>query len=210
MAWVATLKNGKHRARYRDPSGKVRTVEDLDGRPRQFDRKREALRAAQEAENRARRDGWVDPDAGKITFRDYYLQQWYPSRTNAAATLARYQSVFRSQLDPVFGDAELRKITRPMVQDWIAQQHHAGDNPATILKRFRTLSTILGGRKGRSAVRDSLIQVNPCTGCDLPPLDSRTVTIFEPECHALPCSVLSRVVPCVPRTGVEPVLRPSR
>jgi integrase len=173
MAWTEAYKNG-YRGRYKDAAGKNRTAGAAKT-------KRAALALARDQEETIRRGSWVDPDAGKMTFADYFENHWVVSRPVEGNTLDGYRSHYRSALRDRFGPVPLAKITSGMVQDWVTDLAQAGVAPCTVRAKYRTLSTVLGARRGRSAVRDRRIHENPCVGVQLPTAPPREVSIYRPE-----------------------------
>lgn len=87
MASIERYKGGRWRARYRTPEGKSRS--------QVFDRKLDAQRWLAQVEHQKLAGGYVDPAAGKVTFRSYAeewsgRQVWRTSTASAAAVaLAR-------------------------------------------------------------------------------------------------------------------------
>lgn len=63
MASIAKRPDGRWRARYRDPDGKERA--------RHFDRKIDAQRWLDDQTTAMTTGTWVDPAAGRVTFREY-------------------------------------------------------------------------------------------------------------------------------------------
>ncbi|MDP3968827.1 MAG: tyrosine-type recombinase/integrase, partial [Nocardioides sp.] len=173
MAWVE--KRGQRwQGRYRDANGKIRVAASSTS-------KREAKRMADDKESEVRRGVWHDPSAGRIKFSEYFEDHWLPNRVGESNTIATYRSHYRSTLQPAFGDMEIRRITSPVVQRWVVAMQKEGMKPSTIQAKYKALATILGARKGVSAVRDGLIQRSPCEGIDLPTMDQREVDVYTVE-----------------------------
>jgi hypothetical protein len=142
MAWTEQLKNGRHRGRYRDVYGKPKSVSGS------FPSKRAAVKAAQDEEAKIRAGTWVDPDLGKITFSDYFENQWIPSRINEVNTIRNYWTAYNTELRNVFGDVQVRRISSAIVQNWVADMVARGVSASTVRKRFAVLSVVLAGRRG--------------------------------------------------------------
>jgi len=174
------VKKGKlYRGYYRDAEGKIRSAGSSTS-------KREAKQKAEEAEAKIRRGEWLDQKAGKMTFSVYFEEHWLPNQPRALTTLSTYQSHYDSSLKAAFGDMELRKINFGAVQRWVTAEEKAGTTPGTIAQKHRTLSTVLGRRTGLSAVREKLVEKNPCKGVDLPKTKSRKINVYSyPEAQAL-------------------------
>ena len=122
---------------------------------------------------------WTDPDAGKMLFSVYFEEHWIGNRVGETNTIESYWSHYRSTLKPYFGHLELRKITRAVVQRWVVAMEKEGVTPGTLRAKHRSLSTILGGKKGVSAVGDGLISKSPCEGIALPHVDRREVKVYS-------------------------------
>ena len=71
----------KYTALYRDPSGRQRSAGTFPSR-------REAERAARQAEGAMDAGTWIDRTAGRITFADYVEKVWWPSRHLEVSTRA--------------------------------------------------------------------------------------------------------------------------
>lgn len=160
MSWASkkTFASGRVRWRggYRDAGGREHSTSYRDT-------KREALRDAREAETAVRRGTWVSPDAGKITFSEYFETRWFPGRVREVNTRRTYMSNYRTALKPYWGSWALKDIRHSDVQAWINKQVEEGHASAdTIHKRYLLLALVLDAGKGPSAVRDRLIEQSPC------------------------------------------------
>ena len=74
----------RYTAVYLDPTGRDRSAGT-------FDSKRVAERAARGAKNAMVEGKWIDPTDGKITFRRYVEEQWWPSRHLELHSKAAYR-----------------------------------------------------------------------------------------------------------------------
>lgn len=174
MAWVEKRRN-KWQGRYRDAAGKVRIAGASTS-------KREALALANDEESKLRNGTWHDPKAGEMTFSTYFEEHWLPQRVkNELTTIAAYRSHYNATLKDAFGATPVNKISSPQIQRWVMAQVKAGVRPGTVVAKYRTLATCLGGKKGVSAVRDGLIAESPCKGIDLPEVDKPEVLIYTPD-----------------------------
>ncbi|WP_148616499.1 tyrosine-type recombinase/integrase [Nocardioides rubriscoriae] len=173
MAWTEARGRG-HRGVYIDALGQQRRT------PVQRS-KRAALALANDEEAKVRRGDWFDPNAGKVTFSDYFERQWLPNRGGEQTTVDTYRSHYNATLKDPFGAMELRLILPSTVQGWVAEMARAGVKPSTIKAKVKALQTILAAKKGASAKRDGLIQINPCEGVLLPTVVDPDVLIYEPE-----------------------------
>src|SRR5665647_3016006 len=116
VAWVTVRRaeDGKKRyqGRYRDASGAKRTVGT-------FGTDKAAMQAAVRAEIALAEGTWIDPRAGRITFREYAEKVWLPSRHLEVTTYAAYASNLRIHFIPFFRDYPLARIMPSTVQEWV-------------------------------------------------------------------------------------------
>ena len=147
---IAKRPNGKWRARYRDEAGRERA--------RHFDRKVDAQRWLDQIASSVLTGNYVDPGAGKVTFKRFYddwskRQLWVPS-TRANADLATGSVPF--------ADLPMKSIRRSHVEAWIKTiaQDWA---PTTIKTRFVIVRSVF-----RAAVSDRVIARDPSIGVILP------------------------------------------
>jgi integrase len=146
--------------------------------------KQKAKKLGLDEEAKIRNGSWFNVDAGKVTFSEYFEHLWLPNRGGELNTKSNYRSQYNAKqygLKVSFGDAQLRHITNSVVQGWVAKMIAAEMSASTIEARFVTLQTVLASHKGASAVRDRLIQTNPCLGVQIPKRSKKKVEIYDPE-----------------------------
>lgn len=172
MASIVKRSNGKWRARYRDPAGREHA--------RHFARRLDAQRWLDEFTTSIITGAYVDPDAGKINFADWWsawsARQTWTSSTRATAEL--------SAKSITFGHVPLRTLRRAHVEEWIkamtlpSTYRTQGLAASTIRTRFNYVHMAFA-----AAVRDRLIVDNPATGVTLPKQRRRHIamTIPTPE-----------------------------
>lgn len=107
MASVAKRDNGKWRARYRDAAGKEHA--------RHFNRKADAQRWLDEVTTSIVTGRYVDPRAGAMTFRAWFLE-WSGRQVWTDGTL---DAATRAALSTTFVDIPLGKITPAHVEEWL-------------------------------------------------------------------------------------------
>jgi integrase len=176
MAWTEPYKKG-HRGRYEvkdEVTGKVRKI-TAGWAPT----KKAAEQLAQAEELKILGGTWIDPAKSKVTFAEYFEKVWWPNCHLSSRDGIR--SDYDCHLAPRFGHMELRRITATSVQAFITDLIEAEKAPATIVKIHIRLQSILGRRKGSSAVRDGYIARNPCEGTELPYIVPPEVKIYEPD-----------------------------
>lgn len=180
MAW-SEPKGKKFRGCYYDSIGKTCRTMVLPT-------PRAALLLAQDQEALLRAGTWVDPAFGKVTLTAYVMDGetgWMRMRRGERTTRDTNASLWRS-IQPTFGHLELRRIRPSVIQGWVNKMEEDGVHAKTIHNRFTFLQAVLAAKHGASAVRDGLIDKNPCHGVDLPHIPRRAVTVYQPEeCDAL-------------------------
>ena len=84
----------------------------------------------------------ADPDRSKMLFRDFAETVFLPTHVVSVARRRELGYCINGRLNPVFGDLQLREITRQRIRAWIAEvaPHH---KPATVLSWKVNLTTIL-------------------------------------------------------------------
>lgn len=136
--------------------------------------------AAAEKEAEIRRGTWVSPNAGLITFGEYFETRWLPGRVREVNTKHAYASNYRASLKPYWGERPLREIRHSDVQAWVNRMAEDGKlSASTIVKRFLLLQLVLDATKGNSARRDKLIESNPCLDVILPAVVAPSVDVYS-------------------------------
>lgn len=130
------------RARYRDPQGRYITVRDDSGQPIRFKGKREAEKAADDAEAEVRGGRWRDPEAGMVTFAEW-AGEWYAGLDLAASTMANMKRHLEEHLLPAFGSASLAAIDAAAIEKWKREERAAGYAASSIRTWHGTLHTCL-------------------------------------------------------------------
>ena len=110
MASIKKEPGGRWRARYRDPAGQQHT--------RRFDRKVDGQRWIDEATADLVTGQYVDPRAGKVTFRDY-AESWRAIQVHRPSTRAHVETMLRRHAYPVLGGRPLSAILPSDVQAWV-------------------------------------------------------------------------------------------
>lgn len=145
------------RGRYWIAPGKVRTVADDDGATVRFRTKREAEKAAQDAESNVRAGKWKNPVAERITFGDY-ASRWYEVQDLAMSTMQNYRRHIEEHLLPAFEDQAIADVLSTDVAAW-EKRERAVPYAASSVKTWRaTLHLILA-----DAVEEGLRDANPAT-----------------------------------------------
>jgi integrase len=153
-------------ARWRDETGEQRAEV--------FDRKSDARTAGAAATVDPLRGSFIDPRAGRVTFRAYG-EQWRAAQVHRATTAAQVESHLRRHAYPAFGDRALGSIRPSEIQAWVRrlEQDLA---PATIGVVYSFAAGIF-----RAAVRDRLIAASPCVDIRLPKPEPKRVAPLATE-----------------------------
>ena len=141
-----------------------------------FSTERQALRAATKAEAAIEAGTWFDVSAGKVTFRTYALEVWWPSLHVELTTKAAYRSNLETHFLPFFGDMRMANILPSHVQAWVNQAVEGDLTPRSVVKYHVVLHSIF-----RQAVRDRIIPFNPAAETKLPKVVRRQRRILTPQ-----------------------------
>jgi len=156
----------RYRVRYTGPDGRERS----QSFPDREKRRAEAFLSTVEAD--MLRGSYVDPRAGRMTFREY-VERWLGSQTFDESTREATETRLRVHLLPIFGQRSLASIAPSDVRAWDRDLQRA--NVAQTYRRvlFATLSAIMA-----AAVDDERIAKNPCraTSVKAPRVDPRKIT----------------------------------
>ncbi|MCC3770869.1 LacI family DNA-binding transcriptional regulator [Streptomyces sp. UNOC14_S4] len=164
--------NGYYRARYWVGPGQLRTVVDERGKAVRYRTKRDAAKAANDHEARARQGTGTVASAGtvvepasvavqvstapqaEITFSEY-VNQWYEDQDLARSTMQNYKRHIEEHLLPEFGDRSLAEISRSDVTSW-DKKERAVYKPASVKTWRSTLHLVFA-----DAVDEGLLTANP-------------------------------------------------
>jgi integrase len=169
MANVQKRPDGRWRARYRDTTGKEHS--------RHFKRKIDAQRWLDEVTASIVTGQYVDPNAGKILFRDY-AEPWRAAQVHRPSSQAHVEGMLRRHAYPFFGARQIASILPSEIQAWVTRLS-TGD---AATKRRPLAPATVGVIHGivfqifRAAVRDRKIMANPCEGTRLPGVERRRVS----------------------------------
>jgi integrase len=120
------------------------------------------------------RGAWVDPQAGKVTFREY-AEQWKAIQVHRSSTAAQVESHLRRHVLPFIGDRPIAAIRTSELQAW-AKGRAAVLQPATVEVVYRYVVAIF-----LAAIQDKVIAASPAVGIRLPRIEPRRVEPLEVE-----------------------------
>src|SRR3712207_5438104 len=112
MASIARRPDGTYRPRFRDASGKEHA--------RHFKRKVDAQRWLDEMTAAMVTGQYVDPAAGRVTFREY-AERWRATQVHRPTTAAHVETMLRRHVYPGLGDKRLGSVLPSDVQSLAKQ-----------------------------------------------------------------------------------------
>ena len=178
MASIKKRPDGVWRARYRDAAGKEYA--------RHFRTKNLARRWLDEVTASVVTGQYVDPKAGKQTFRQY-AEQWRAIQPHRPATAELVERHLRRYVYPTIGGLPLASIRQSHLQAMLKGLER-DLSPATRAVAWRYVQTIF-----RAAVRDRCLAKSPCEGVPSPKVNRpRVEPISTAAVHALADAVPER------------------
>ena len=135
MSWVEKTAGGRHRAAYRDGTGRRHS--------RIFVRKADAKTWLAAADADRARGLWVDPRGGALPFRDW-AETWFATRTVRPTTSAGDHGRYNNHLQPAFGDLPLKDLTPMRIRTFVSE-----------LSGRRAPGARHGAARARAAVHDA-------------------------------------------------------
>jgi integrase len=159
MASIKKRDNGQWRARYRDDADKEHA--------RHFARKVDAQRWLDEVTTAVVTGQYVDPKAGRVTFRSS-AEAWRAMQVHRPSSRAHVETMLRRHAYPTLGDRPLSSILPSDIQAWVRSLEVGGEDrkplaPATIGVVHALVSGVF-----KAAVRDRRVVANPCERTKLP------------------------------------------
>lgn len=148
MASIERWKGSKWRARYRTPDGASRS--------QVFDRKIEAQRFLTSIESSKLGGAYVDPTAGRVSFRTY-AEEWRKIQPHRASTESKYKRVLELHIYPALGDLRIAEVRPSHVQALITTCSQTMA-PNTVRGIHRIVSAVFA-----AAVADRAVVSTPCT-----------------------------------------------
>ncbi|MFK8907917.1 tyrosine-type recombinase/integrase [Streptomyces sp. YS-3] len=155
----------RYRARYVGPDG----TEKSQSFPDKQKRRAETWLSNIEAD--MSRGDYIDPDAGKITFKQY-ATQWMTTQVTDPATRESVEMRLRLHAIPHLGARPIGSFNPTHLRLWMRILEDAGLSPAYRRGIFAHVSTVF-----TAAVDDQIIRANPCSARSVkaPRLDPRKV-----------------------------------
>lgn len=148
---VRQLPSGRWQVRYYPPDGLRRSA------PQTFDRKQDATAWLTQLEAQLLRGDWIDPDAGRVSLREY-ASTWLRERPGLGdRTRESYDDLLRLHILPSLGGLPVNSIRESTVRRWRSELLESNVGAPTVAKAYRVLRAVL-----YTAVDDELIRRNPC------------------------------------------------
>jgi integrase len=146
------LPSGRWQARYVGPEGQRRSA------PHTFDTKAAAARWLRLTESELTRGEWTDPEAARVSLKDY-AEQWIRERPGLRPrTVELYRWLLGKHIAPRLGGVELGRLTTALVRRWRADLLAGGVSESIAAKCYRLLRAVLN----TAATEDHIIKANPC------------------------------------------------
>ncbi len=166
-----TAKGTVYRARYRDPDGRERC--------RHFAKRRDAVQWLEGATAAMVTGQYVDPGAGKVTFKTY-AEDWRSRQMHRPSSQAQVESHLRIHAYPAFGALPIADIKASRIQAWV-KTISGRLAPSTVRVAHGIVAAIF-----KDAMADRVIAASPCERTKLPELLPRVLVIpTEDEVAAL-------------------------
>ena len=153
----AENRDGYWRGRYKLAPGRYGTVKGDDGATVRFRTRRDAERAANDAEAKVRSGKHRNPTDGRMEFGTY-ANRWYAKQDLAVSTMQNYRRHIEEHLLPAFGDFAVANIEASDIAAWEKRERAAGYAESSIRTWRATLHLILA-----DAVEDRLRDSNPAS-----------------------------------------------
>ena len=168
MASIKKRENGQWRARYRDDDGKEHA--------RHFPTRAKAQTWLDGETAKLVTGTWVDPNAGKVTFREY-AEQWRRDQLHHRPnTAAQAESRLRLWVYPVIGDTPISSVRRSDVQRVVTRATGGRKAPSTVEVIYAYVSAVF-----KAAVVDKVVASSPCVKIKLPERQRRKVAPLTTE-----------------------------
>lgn len=159
-------------------SGKRWQVRWRDGTGRQqkenFAKRSDADTRAATIEADLARDLYVDPAAGKESFRAV-AERWRASAVHRPTTVPKVERALRLHIYPAFGDRPIASIQRSEIRAWVKDR-----SQFLAASSLRTPYNVLAA-VFKAAVYDGALRATPCHGIVLPDDRKPGLVPLEPE-----------------------------
>lgn len=161
-------RDARWRARWRSPDGKTRE--------KWFGRRVDAERWLTSVQHGKLTGSYVDPRAGKVTFRSY-AEEWRQNQIHGHGTAVAVEQHLRLHVYPAIGDRPIAAIRTSEIQGLVRQMETTLAASTVAVVYGRVVAVF------RAALRDRIVAVSPCVGVKLPRSSgsSAVTEVLEPD-----------------------------
>ena len=128
-------RNGRYRARYRNPLGRVTSST--------FDRKADAQRFLAEMETDKARGTWIDPRHADLPLARWSDEFLALARRLSPSTQETYRGDLTKYVLPTLGAYRIGAIPPDVVENWLNDELEAGVAASSVHRHYRTLRRVL-------------------------------------------------------------------
>ena len=154
MSSIEKQKNGRYRARFRDPNSRTRSVT--------FDRLEDARRFLADMGGGLVHGQFIDPAQARTRF-EYWAEAWWQSTNGLRPSTRRgYRGNLDRHVLPYFGGRAVGSIDYAAIELFLAEARQKGLGPKTLRECLSVLSLIL-----KFAVKARALSENPAAGHDV-------------------------------------------
>lgn len=159
-------RNGKYRARYRDPLG--------NQRGKTFTRKLDAERFVREMDVEVERGSWLDPRGADIPLAVWASDFLALARRLSPTMIQTYRRDLDKYVLRRFGSYRIGRLPADEIENWLNDEVAAGIAPSSVHRHYRTLRRVL-----QVAVEKEKIQANPCDRLQPPRVPKRDMAFLS-------------------------------
>jgi integrase len=161
-------RDGRYRARYRDPLGKQRCET--------FTRKADAERFLREQQVEIERGRWLDPRAAEVPLAEWAEEFLALARRLSPTTQETYRRDLTKYVLPRFGAYRLGRLPADEIENWLNDEVAAGIAPSSVHRHYRVLRRVL-----QVAVEKQKLHANPCDRVQPPRVPKRDMAFLTWE-----------------------------
>ena len=161
-------RNGRYRARYRDPLGHQRCET--------FARKADAQRYLREMQVDIERGRWIDPAGADVALGVWAEEFLLLARRLSPSTQETYRRDLSRYILPRFGAYRLGRLPADEIENWLNDEIASGLAVSSVHRHYRTLRRML-----QVAVEKEKIPTNPCGRVQPPRVPKREMMFLSWE-----------------------------
>jgi site-specific recombinase XerC len=159
-------RNGRYRARYRDPLGRMTSAT--------FDHKADAQRFLAEMETDKVRGTWIDPRHGEVPMAQWSQEFLALARRLSPSTQQTYRCDLTRYVLPALGACRLGSMPPDSVENWLNDDLEAGNAASSAHHHYRALRRVL-----QVAVDKQKLLTNPCDRVEPPRVPERKMVFLD-------------------------------